>query len=122
MIFYLVVNNTKENRNEVRFIKFWLEWGPHQEVIYDFDGEVGSGSKIAAIEFKDKAYSSPEKDLPNSAATVSGDNTDEILILDDKLNIYVVRFQWHQHHGVPIGPFETVQTHRLFTATGAALI
>ena len=74
MFFYLVVNNTEENRNEVRFIKFWLEWGPHQGSIYSL-GDVGSGSQIAAIEFKDKAYSTAE-DLPNSGATVSGDNTD----------------------------------------------
>ena len=120
MTFYLVVNNTEENRNSVRFLKFWLEWGPHQDVIYSL-GEVGSGSQIAAIEFKDKAYSTPE-DLPNSGATVSGDNTDEIMILDEKLFIHVVRFHWHQKDGIPIGPFEVVQTIKLFTATGAAMI
>ena len=94
MIFYLVVNNTEENRNEVRFIKFWLEWGHHTDRIYAL-GEVGSGSEIAAIEFRDKAYSTPE-DLPNSGAKVSGDNSDEILILDEKLNISVIRFYWHR--------------------------
>ena len=106
MIFYLVVNNTEENRNQIRFIKFWLEWGPHQGNIYVL-GEVGSGSQIAAIEFKDKAYSTPE-DLPDSGATVSGDDTDEILMLDERLNITIIRFHWHQEHGIPIGPFEVI--------------
>ena len=41
--------------------------------------------------------------------------------MDEKLNIYVVRFHWHQQHGFPIGPFELVETHKLFTATGAAM-
>ena len=121
MTFYLVVNNTQEKRNEVHFIFFDLGNGHHQDVIYEL-GEKGSNSQIAAIEFKDKAYSTPEKDKPNSGATVSGSNTDEILILDEKLNIYVIRFHWHQAEGFPIGPFELVQTHKLFTATGAAMV
>ena len=58
--FYVVVNNTEDNRNEVRFIKFWLEWGPHQDRIHAL-GEIGSSSQIAAFEFRDKAYSTPEE-------------------------------------------------------------
>ena len=119
MIFYCVVNNTEDNRNEVRYVKFWLEWGPHQDRIYAL-GEVGSGSQIAAIEFRDKVYSTPE-DLPNTGATVSGDNTDELLILDEGLNITVFRFHWHQENGFPTDPKEVVETHKLFTATGAAM-
>ena len=99
---------------------FWFDKGPKQDSIYSL-GDIGSNSQIAAIEFKDKAYSTPE-DLPNSGAKVSGDNTDEIMILDEKLFIHVVRFHWHQEHGFPIGPFEVVQTIKLFTATGAAMI
>ena len=93
MCFYCVVNNTEEKRNEVRFIKFWLHDGPHQDRIYAL-GEVGSGSQIAAIEFRDKVYSTPE-DLPTAGQTVVADNADELLILDERLNITVIRFHWH---------------------------
>ena len=74
MTFYLAVNNTNENRNEVHYLKFWHSEGPKSDIIYAL-GEVGSNSQIAAIEFKDKAYSSPE-DLHDSGATVSEDKTE----------------------------------------------
>ena len=62
------------------------------------------------------------EDLTNTEATVSGDNTDELLILDERLNIMVFRFHWHMQHGFPHKPKEVVETHKLFTATGAALL
>ena len=89
-------------------MRFDITWFKEPSIIYEL-GEKGSNSEIAAIEFKDKAYSSPEKDLSNSDATVTGDATDEILILDEKLNITVIRFHFHQDEGFPIGPFEVVQ-------------
>ena len=74
MTFYFVVNNTVENRNEVRWMKFWHSEGPASDIIYAL-GEVGSNSQIAALEFKDRAYSSPE-DLHDISATVSEDKTE----------------------------------------------
>ena len=58
------------------------------------------------------------EDLPNTGATVSGDNTDELLILDQWLNITVIRFHWHMEDGNPCDP-EVVKTQKLFTAKEA---
>ena len=68
------------------------------------------------------------EDLPNkkdymnyTGATVLGDDTDELLILDEKLNITVFRFHWHQRDGYPRDPKSVVETHKLFTAKKAAI-
>ena len=58
------------------------------------------------------------EDLTNNEATVSGDNTDELLILDERLNIMVFRFHWHMGDGIPCDP-EVVKTQKLFTAKEA---
>ena len=56
-----------------------------------------------------------------TGATVLGDDTDELLILDEKLNITVFRFHWHLRNGMPCDPKGVVETQKLFKTTKAAM-